>query len=330
MAYLIVVNAVESVTLPPSAFASQADNPPQEWKPSLRCTEVLAHLSRYLDDVQEFEGHGPIPARTYLCRARNEKAVEVVLHALALRCGIGNDDTPACGSVSVMTLDLARPRQVANSVAEAPAALHESTGTKGMMHTAATRILADKVLLRILAGSTTSFDFYVLVAMASILAAIGLATNNTVVIVAAMLVSPLMGPILGITFGLFVGDKVLLWRSSVAELQGLLLAAVVGFICSGVATPWSSSLGWPTSEMSQRGDTWNLLIGLAIAVPSGAGVALSMTGDNASSLVGVAISASLLPPMVNAGMCWLLAIAAATFKKSLPLISCRFCTHGRN
>ena len=45
-------------------------------------------------------------------------------------------------------------------------------------------------------------------------------------------------------------------------------------------------------------------MGLVVAVFSGVGVALSVLGNNTSSLVGVAISASLLPPAVNAGMCW--------------------------
>lgn len=38
------------------------------------------------------------------------------------------------------------------------------------------------------------------------------------------------------------------------------------------------------------------------------GVALSILGNNTASLVGVAISASLLPPAVNAGICWAHAI----------------------
>jgi hypothetical protein len=59
---------------------------------------------------------------------------------------------------------------------------------------------------------------------------------------------------------------------------------------------------WPTDEMKSRGLVYGLLVGLAIAVPSGMGVALSVLGDNTSSLVGVAISASLLPPAVNCGM----------------------------
>ena len=44
----------------------------------------------------------------------------------------------------------------------------------------------------------------------------------------------------------------------------------------------------------------SLWVGILIAVPSGAGVALSVLGGNIGSLVGVAISASLLPPAVNA------------------------------
>ena len=55
-----------------------------------------------------------------------------------------------------------------------------------------------------------------------------------------------------------------------------------------------------------RGLTRSLWVGVLIAVPSGAGVALSILGGNIGSLVGVAISASLLPPAVNAAsiVCW--------------------------
>ena len=44
----------------------------------------------------------------------------------------------------------------------------------------------------------------------------------------------------------------------------------------------------------------SLWVGLLIAIPSGAGVAFAILGGNTGSLVGVAISASLLPPAVNA------------------------------
>ncbi len=47
-----------------------------------------------------------------------------------------------------------------------------------------------------------------------------------------------------------------------------------------------------------------MIIGFAVAMPSGAAVALSVLANNSSSLVGVAISASLLPPAVNCGILW--------------------------
>jgi len=44
-----------------------------------------------------------------------------------------------------------------------------------------------------------------------------------------------------------------------------------------------------------------LAVGVAVAAPSGAGVALSVTSGGVNALIGVAISASLLPPACNTG-----------------------------
>ncbi len=63
--------------------------------------------------------------------------------------------------------------------------------------------------------------------------------------------------------------------------------------------PWENVEKWPTDEMMARGKLKGMVVGAMIAVPSGAGVALSILAGNAGSLVGVAISASLLPPAVN-------------------------------
>lgn len=52
-------------------------------------------------------------------------------------------------------------------------------------------------------------------------------------------------------------------------------------------------------SLSTRGMVRSLWSGCLIALPSGAGVAMSILGGNGASLVGVAISASLLPPTVN-------------------------------
>jgi uncharacterized membrane protein len=49
-----------------------------------------------------------------------------------------------------------------------------------------------------------------------------------------------------------------------------------------------------------RGQIRSLWVGLLVALPSGAAVAIAILVDNTASLVGVAISASLMPPAVNA------------------------------
>jgi len=174
---------------------------------------------------------------------------------------------------------------------------------------AATRLRIEQVREQIVDQASFSFDFLALVIMASILAGVGLITNNTVVIVASMLVSPIMGPVLGLTFGSRVRDWPLVARSLRNEVLALLLCVLVGaLIALGASFSRLAERDWPTNEMESRGSRHGLGAGVAIAIPSGMGVCLSLLGGNTSSLVGVAISASLLPPAVNSGICLVYAI----------------------
>mmetsp|Transcript_26163 Transcript_26163/g.62160 ORF Transcript_26163/g.62160 Transcript_26163/m.62160 type:complete len:239 (-) Transcript_26163:104-820(-) len=72
--------------------------------------------------------------------------------------------------------------------------------------------------------------------------------------------------------------------------------------CGICMAPFEVASTWPTSEMLSRSTLTNLYFGIPIAFFSGLGVAVSLLDDQTSSLVGVAISASLLPPAVNAGL----------------------------
>jgi len=67
--------------------------------------------------------------------------------------------------------------------------------------------------------------------------------------------------------------------------------------------------------MTCRGLVHNMWVGVLIALPSGAGVALAILAGNTESLVGVAISAALLEPAVNAVCTALYAIAVTTVRK---------------
>merc|ERR1719461_317311 len=57
------------------------------------------------------------------------------------------------------------------------------------------------------------------------------------------------------------------------------------------------------TEMGARGTVEGLAWGAATAIPSGLGVALGVSSYTISALIGVAISAALLPPIVNSGVC---------------------------
>mmetsp|Transcript_26168 Transcript_26168/g.78634 ORF Transcript_26168/g.78634 Transcript_26168/m.78634 type:complete len:543 (-) Transcript_26168:17-1645(-) len=98
-------------------------------------------------------------------------------------------------------------------------------------------------------------------------------------------------------------------KGAFAECVSLLLCIAIGFVVGLGLSRWADDFGLPSDFMENRGQPLALLYGLAIAIPSGLGVAMSIAGDNSGGLVGVAISASLLPPAVNTGMCW--GIAAA-------------------
>lgn len=248
-----------------------------------------------------------------------QASIGIILERLE-RIGVGS----SVGTIAIYKTELLRACDILNDEAPQEAA-KPSTGAedtsvedgekaakieaaRAEWKNAASRLRVEQVKEQIEEQAELSLDYLALLTIASILAGIGLVTDNAVVIVASMLVSPIMGPVMGMTFGSQVLDWGLTTRSCWHEFLSLLLAVMIGAVI-GVTTSFCPSADtWPTEQMSSRGDTTGLIAGIAIAIPSGMGVALSILGNNTSSLVGVAISASLLPPAVNAGILWVFAI----------------------
>jgi len=151
-------------------------------------------------------------------------------------------------------------------------------------------------------GNRISFDFFAYLTIASIIAGAGLASNSAVTVVASMLVSPLMGPIVALSLAPLIKDKRMAFTALRNEFIALLVAIILGVVVGLLFLPFQNAVNWPTDEMKSRMEVSGLVIGVLVALPSGAGVSLAMTSGGVNSLVGVAISASLLPPAVNAGM----------------------------
>jgi len=178
------------------------------------------------------------------------------------------------------------------------------------------RLTVQKIIGSIRNKSIFTFDYVFFCILASMISGLGLLEDNTVILVASMLVSPLMAPIMGFLIGVRIREKKLWVAGLVSESAGIIISVLTGFVL-GLCTTWSetkwgSSESFPTNEMRTRGDYRRLWSGALIALPSGAAAALSILGGNFGSLVGVAISASLLPPAVNSGLLFSYSILATS------------------
>lgn len=130
---------------------------------------------------------------------------------------------------------------------------------------------------------------------AVVIASLGLNTNSTAVIIGAMLISPLMGPIIGIGTALSSWDINLLSRSA----RNMGVAVTISLFTSGIyflITP----LGEAQSELIAR--TTPTLLDALIALAGGVAGAVAVIRQDRSNVVpGVAIATALMPPLCTAG-----------------------------
>lgn len=225
-------------------------------------------------------------------RCRDERLTELVTDLSEVK-GVGID----YGVIDVTSLIATRPHLAGQPEEEAENAKRSSKFAKR-------RLLTEYVYGQVMNQSKLTLDFLLFCLIGAILAGVGLATDNAVTIVASMLVSPLMGPILGLTLGTIVRSRTLIIKSIKSELAGCSLALLTGVVMGIILSPFGGpyALGFPTFQMLDRGTVEGIIFGVVIAFVSGIGVSLAVSHGSINSLVGVAISAALLPPITNTGM----------------------------
>ncbi|MDA8020066.1 MAG: DUF389 domain-containing protein [Thermoanaerobaculia bacterium] len=149
---------------------------------------------------------------------------------------------------------------------------------------------------RIQSGSEWSFDFLFLIALSTLIAGLGLLQSSAAVVIGAMLVAPLMTPILGIGLALLQGNWPLLRGATRAVVSGYLLALLLGVVLGRLTAP--SEL---TSELWARGGPTLLDMGVGFFAGLAAAYCLGRPGLTAA-LPGVAIAAALVPPIATTGI----------------------------
>ena len=127
------------------------------------------------------------------------------------------------------------------------------------------------------------------------IASLGLNTNSTAVIIGAMLISPLMGPIIGMGLAAGISDFALMKKS----LRNYAVATVISIITATLYFA-TSPLSEAQSELLAR--TSPTIYDVFIAIFGGAaGILALSTRGNTNVIPGVAIATALMPPLCTAG-----------------------------
>ena len=100
------------------------------------------------------------------------------------------------------------------------------------------RMMVGEVISNIENNAHFTFDFLMLLILAGVIAFLGLVESSSVTLVASMLISPLMGPILAGIFGTVIGDPKLRNLGIWNELMSLGICIIVGFVLGLIVCPW--------------------------------------------------------------------------------------------
>ncbi|MEM8506081.1 MAG: TIGR00341 family protein [Cyanobacteria bacterium P01_D01_bin.1] len=141
-----------------------------------------------------------------------------------------------------------------------------------------------------------SFNYYMMLFLSAVISTLGLLAGSAAAIIGAMIVAPLMGPIIGMAFAITMGNRRLLKRSGLSVVTGALLTVGSAYlICSIVG------LNTLNPEIVAR--TRPTLIDLVIGLAAGAAGAFAKTRRGvADALPGVAIAVALVPPLSVIGI----------------------------
>ncbi len=146
------------------------------------------------------------------------------------------------------------------------------------------------------AFSFTSFEEtgWALILLSAIIAVIGLATNNMIVVVGAMVIAPMLGPFIANSFGLVVGDKKIIEESMLHGASSVLMAVATAFLI-GLMLDVNVN---PLIQMISEPGPGTVPLSLAV----GSASALAFSTDARETLAGVAVAIALVPPSAVAGL----------------------------
>ena len=177
-------------------------------------------------------------------------------------------------------------------------------GRHGRIFQGETAPVWDLVESKVAADSVYAPSWYILLALAGVIGAVGILTNSTILIVGAMVVGPEYSAIIAVAMGIERHDHTAVWRGLRALAAGFAIAVVVTFVFSlfirliGQAPePYRDGLR-PVSDLINSPDLFSVIIAVAAGI---IGV-VSLTEARAGALIGVFISVTTIPAAADLGL----------------------------
>ncbi|MGM8884992.1 TIGR00341 family protein [Psychrobacter sp. 1U2] len=153
-----------------------------------------------------------------------------------------------------------------------------------------------EVRVKIEANALPSKMYFIMNVLSAIIASYGLVTNSAAVVIGAMLVAMMLGPITGVALAIIDHRMPLLWKSLFTVIAGISLVVLVGFLIGLLHNDQPL-----TAEILSR--TQPTSMDLMIALAGGTAGAYAMVSPHLSvAVVGVAVATALVPPLAASGI----------------------------
>ncbi|WOD39838.1 DUF389 domain-containing protein [Nodosilinea sp. E11] len=144
--------------------------------------------------------------------------------------------------------------------------------------------------------SVPSLSFFVMLTLSGVISTLGLLAGSTATVIGAMIIAPLMGPIIGIAYAIAISNRRLMKRAGLTLIWGTLATVSSATLIAGLL-----GLQPLTDEILLR--TEPTLIDLMVAIAAGAAGAFAKSRKHvADAFPGVAISVALVPPLSVMGI----------------------------
>jgi uncharacterized hydrophobic protein (TIGR00271 family) len=250
-------------------------------------TEVFDHLAdhpgvAHVIDVGQVRAHPP--GRLVLCDVARESANEIV--EWLQRCDVHRLGAITVGSADAMVSDAAARAEVAAPGHGADALVWE------------------ELEARVRSESIVTGSFMILMAIAAVIAGVGILLDAPILIVGAMVVGPEYGPLAAICVSIVRRRPRAAGRAGTTLLAGLFVAATAT-LAATLAFRWTG-LGPDSYDLSDRELTAFISHpdGLAVVVAVLAGIVgmLSLTEGRSGAMIGVLVSVTTIPAVANIGV----------------------------